>query len=156
MADETERQEPGARVDPAAFALALGQAGTLDPRAAAFLEKQSRLADEQIALTRLQAEELRREDSLRHRALRMHHASDTIKLAFEVVMVLIVLVLAAGIGAAIWSASRADGLVIDAFQVPQAMAAQGLTGQVVASKLLDRLAVMQNATRSSRRIQLRP
>jgi hypothetical protein len=150
VTDETERRDNSARADPAAFAVALGQTGTLDPRAAAFLEKQSRLADEQIALTRLQAEELRREESLRHRALHMHHASDAIKLAFEIVMAVIVFAVAVGIGAAIWSASRADGLVIDAFQVPQSMAAQGLSGQVVASKLLDRLAAMQNAARSSR------
>ena len=38
---------------------------------------------EQAALTRLQAEDLRREDRLRHWSLRVHHVSDAMKLAFE-------------------------------------------------------------------------
>ena len=45
---------------------------------------------------------------------------------------------------------HADGLVIDAFTVPPAMADKGLTGQVVASKLLDRLTILQSETASSR------
>ena len=62
----------------------------------------------------------------------------------------IVIAIAIGFGVEIWAAMHADGLVIDAFNVPPAMADKGLTGQVVASKLLDRLTILQNETVSSR------
>jgi hypothetical protein len=45
------------------------------------------------------------------------------------------LVLAAAVGRLVWDASRADGLVIEAFSVPPALAADGLTGEVVAAQL---------------------
>jgi tetratricopeptide (TPR) repeat protein len=147
----------GGSVDPAAVALALGRSGTLDPRAAAFLEKQGRLSDEQIKVAgaqelvlRLQAEDLRREDKLRHWSLRVRHVSDVLKVAFEIAVAFIVLSIAAGIGAAIWTASQDDGLVIEPFLVPPDMAASGLSGQVVAGQLLDKLVQMQTATSSNR------
>ncbi len=150
MTEETGGQGPrtagGENVDPAAIALALGSPGPLDPRAAAFLEKQGRLADEQIVLTRLQADDLRREDKLRHWSLRVHHVSDVLKLGFELAAAAVVTAIAIIIGAAVWSAARDDGLVIEAFNVPADMAAQGLTGQVVATQLQDRLAWMQAHT----------
>ena len=46
----------------------------------------------------------------------------------------------------IWSAYGSGGLVIEPFSVPSDLAARGLTGQVVASKLLDRLVAMQQQT----------
>ena len=161
MAEETEGQEHGAvgsgGVDPAAMAMALGQTGTLDPRAAAFLEQQGRLSDEQTKVAReqaqvlrLQAEELRREDKLRHWSLRVHHISDVMKLAFELSIALILLAIVAAIGAAIWSAANDDGLVIEAFSVPPDMGARGLTGQVIATQLQDKLVAMQAATDSAR------
>jgi tetratricopeptide (TPR) repeat protein len=144
-------------VDPAALALALGHSGTLDPRAAAFLEKQGRLSDEQIKVAgaqelvlRLQAEDLKREDRLRHWSLRVRHVSDVLKVAFEIAIAFIVLSVATGIGAAIWTASHDDGLVIESFSVPPDMAARGLSGEVVAGQLLDKLVQMQAATGSNR------
>jgi tetratricopeptide (TPR) repeat protein len=134
----------------AAIALALGQSGSLDPRAAAFLEKQGRLADEQTVLAGLQAEDLRREDSLRHWSLRVRHVSDVMKLAFELSLAFILVALAVGIGTALWSAAHDNGLVIEAFSVPPDMAQKGLTGQVVATQVLDRLSAMQAQTDSVR------
>ena len=58
---------------------------------------------------------------------------------------------AAALSAIVWQASQEQGLVIDAFSVPPALAADGLTGQVVATRLLDRLQAMQQATGSERR-----
>lgn len=147
----------GPGVDPAAMAFALGASGTLDPRAATFLEKQGRLTDEQINVARaqelvlrLQAEDLSREDKLRHWSLRVRHVSDVLKVAFEIAIAFIVLSIAAGIGAAIWTASQDDGLVIKSFSVPPDLAARGLSGQVVASQLLDKLVQLQAATSSNR------
>ncbi|MEI9932466.1 MAG: hypothetical protein WDM89_18495 [Rhizomicrobium sp.] len=59
------------------------------------------------------------------------------------------LAIAVFVGAAIWNAAHDDGLVIEAFQVPPDMTARGLTGQTVASQLLDKLS-------RSRRRRTRP
>jgi hypothetical protein len=50
----------------------------------------------------------------------------------------------------VWDAAHANGLLIEPFTVPPDLAARGLTGQVVASQLLDKLTAMQNATQSYR------
>lgn len=126
-----------------AGALAAGADPASRARADAFLEEQTRL-------TRLQIEDMRAENRLRHWSLRVRHVSDVMKLAFELAVAFIVLAIAAGLGTAIWQAAHADGLVIESFNVPPDMTAKGLTGQVVANKLLDRLADLQDATQSSR------
>jgi tetratricopeptide (TPR) repeat protein len=112
-------------------------------KADAFVDKQNELAD-------LQIEDLKRENRVRHWSLRVRHISDVLKLGFEMAVAFIVIAIAVGFGFEIWAAMHADGLVIDAFTVPPSMADKGLTGQVVASKLLDRLAVLQSETQSSR------
>jgi tetratricopeptide (TPR) repeat protein len=112
-------------------------------KADAFVDKQNELAD-------LQIEDLKRENRVRHWSLRVRHVSDVLKLGFEMAVAFIVIAIAIGFGFEIWAAMHADGLVIDAFTVPPAMTDKGLTGQVVASKLLDRLTILQNETLSSR------
>ncbi len=115
------------------------------------------ICDEQIAVSRAQAEvlhlqahELKHELSLRHWSLRMHHISDVMKVTFEVAAALTALGVIAIVAAAIWSAAHDDGAVIEAFKVPPDMAQKGLTGDVVASQLLDRLTDMQARTDSIR------
>ena len=60
------------------------------------------------------------------------------------------LALAAALAALIWQASQARGIVVEAFSVPPDLATRGMTGEVVASQLLDRLSAMQAKTRSGR------
>jgi Tfp pilus assembly protein PilF len=61
-----------------------------------------------------------------------------------------------GIGAAtgvclmVWDAAHSNGLLIEPFSVPPDMAQKGLTGQVIASQVQDRLTEMQAATLSFR------
>ena len=93
---------------------------------------------------------LRREDSLRLWSLRVHHVSGVMKLAFELALAFILVAVAAGIGGMIWAAIHDRGLVIEAFSVPPDLAGRGLTGEVVAAKLLDRLSALQAATVSNR------
>ena len=119
-------------------------------RANAFLDKQKDLATEQEKLVRLQTEELRRELKLHHWSARFHHISSILKLAFELALALLVLGLSALIAGAVWSAAHDHGAVIEAFSVPPDLASRGLTGEVVAAKVLDRLTAMQTATNSSR------
>ncbi|HEY5047602.1 MAG TPA: hypothetical protein VII49_06245 [Rhizomicrobium sp.] len=131
--------EPGKREEPNPFAaaLAIGDGVALDPRAAAFLEKQSRLAD-------LQIEDIERENRLRHWSLRFGNVSAVMKLAFEIALAFVMLAIAALIALAIWNGAHDDGLVIEAFNVPSDMAAKGLTGQVIATQVQDRIAFIQS------------
>jgi tetratricopeptide (TPR) repeat protein len=54
------------------------------------------------------------------------------------------------IGAMVWQAAHTDGIVLEPFASPPAMAEKGLTGAVVAGQLLDRLKTMEADTQTSR------
>jgi tetratricopeptide (TPR) repeat protein len=146
----TDESQSNARPDAPSTAglAALGAASRT--KADAFLDEQIVLTKEQAVLARLQAEELRREDRLRHWSLRVHHVSDVLKLAFELALAAIFTAVVLVIAGAVWSASHEDGLVIEAFSVPPDLANSGLTGQAVAAKLQDKLSAMQAATGSAR------
>jgi tetratricopeptide (TPR) repeat protein len=141
LADEPEFEDStGPRGGDLAARLAISDASE---EAREYLRKQSRLAD-------LQIEDMARENAIRHWSLRVRHVSDVMKLGFELALAFIAIAVAVGLGVEIWAAAHADGLVIEAFNVPPAMAEKGLTGQVMASKLLDQLTVLQNETISTR------
>ena len=146
MSEEMEAGESvaasAAGTAPAAVALAL--AGASRDRADTFLEEQTRLA-------RLQAEELSHELDVRRWVLWVRHLSGLLKLTFEVGLAVVALGVACFVAAAVWNAARAEGLVIEPFSVPPDLVARGVTGQVVASQMLDQLTLMQNSTRSARR-----
>jgi len=108
------------------------------------------LLDGQIALNRLQIEDIKREDKVRHWSLRVHHVSDVMKLAFEFAAAFIVLAAAMFLGGAIWTAAHDNSLVIDAFDAPPDLAARGLTGNVIAGRIDDRLSAMEQQTDSIR------
>ena len=142
VAEDTdlERGGPaGGGVDPAAIALALGQSGTLDPRAAAFLEKQSRLAD-------LQIENLQKQDEFELSHLRFRRFSDYGKFALELAAGLVVLLLVCGLATMVWSATQDRDLIVDAFSVPPDLAQSGMTGSVLAARVLDRFGEMDSST----------
>ncbi|MBS0277121.1 MAG: hypothetical protein JSR81_05840 [Proteobacteria bacterium] len=141
MADDTIESEDAAGPANAALFAALAHASR--EKADAYLEEQTRL-------TRLQAEDLEREDRVRHWSLVVHHSSEVLKLSMELAAAFIFISIVVAICAAVWMAAHDDSLVIDAFRVPPDMAAKGLTGDVVASQLLDRLTTMQAETDSSR------
>lgn len=66
-----------------------------------------------------------------------------IKAVRDGALMLTVIALAVGAGWFVWSASRANGIVLEAFSVPPAMAEAGFTGEVVAGNLRDRIRTMQ-------------
>jgi len=134
-----------------ATAFALGSASRA--KADAYLDEQMTVARAQTDVLHLQAHELKHELRLRHWSLRVRHISDVMKLAFEIAVAFIVLAVATAIGFEFWDAAHDNGLVIEAFQVPPDMAAKGLTGQVVASQLLDKLSSLQQETQSARPAQ---
>jgi tetratricopeptide (TPR) repeat protein len=60
------------------------------------------------------------------------------------------LAVAGGAGWVVREASRADGLRVEPFSVPPDLAANGLTGQVVAARMIDRLSELQAQTNTGR------
>ena len=50
----------------------------------------------------------------------------------------------------LWTASRSNSLVIEPFEVPPGLAQRGITGKVVAARVLDQLADLQRKTESMR------
>jgi len=149
MAEERTETESGGTPPSAAAAFAALAYASRD-KADAFLDEQTRLAREQAEVARLQADDLRREDSLRHWSLRVRHVGDVVKVMFEVALALLVVAAVASLAAIVWNAAHDDTLVIEAFSVPPDLAARGLTGQAIAAQLQDQLGSMQNATDSSR------
>ncbi len=88
---------------------------------------------------------------LKHaRLLDRQAANETVSLALKVLTGLVGLLLTLGLASMVWSASQERGLVIEPFSVPPDFAQRGVTGQVVASRLLDRLSEMGEKTVSSR------
>jgi len=129
-----------------AMSMALG-AMAQNERVAAKAEE---FLEEQTAVLRLQKEQMQEEADIHRWSLRIRHFSDVMKVAFELSVAFIVVAIAVGIGAAIWNAASDKGVVIEAFSVPPDMTSKGLTGEVVAAKLLDRLSALQAQTNSNR------
>ena len=88
---------------------------------------------------------------LKHaRLLDRQAANETVSLALKILTGLVGLVFALALGSMVWSASQERGLVIEPFSVPPELAQRGVTGQVIASRLLDRLSEMGEQTVSAR------
>jgi tetratricopeptide (TPR) repeat protein len=134
--------EDAAETSGAAVALALDGASArpeLSEAIAAFLKEQRKLMEEQ-------REQLR--DQVKR--MRLGIVDQRFSIALKAMTALIGSAVAGVLALMIWSAAGSSGLVIEPFSVPPDLAARGLTGQVVASKLLDRLVLMQQQTDSQR------
>ena len=99
----------------------------------------------------LQAEEMRAEEPYKLSHLRLRRFSDYAKSAFEFSAGLLALALVAGIAFMVWYAAHSDGLVLESFAVPPELAAKGNSGEVLATRLLDKLSQGQNSTPSQTR-----
>ena len=143
-----EPLEPTDQAGPAAVAIALGQAlpgagSVAAEEAAAFLRDQRRLIN-------LQAEHLHEQRQLVLAHLRVRRWKDRLSLLLQALgiavgaAILLILIVAA------WRAHADRSLVIDVFSVPPELAQDGLTGEVVAARFLDKLQALQTATESDR------
>ena len=133
MSGQAERIET---TDALEIALTQGH-GSAEARA--LLEKHSRLIDAQETLARA---------DLRHRGWQI--ISERVGAVLKALTALAGILILAGIASFLWSASRASGMVVDAFSVPPSMDSQGLTGAVVAGQLLDKVSAMEASTESAR------
>jgi tetratricopeptide (TPR) repeat protein len=147
MADEAESAGAapgqGPRSDPAAIGLALNHSSA---EAREYLRKQSVLADKQVRLADLQIDTLEKKDEFELSHLRFRRFSDYARFALEIAGFLVVLLIVCGLGTMVWNASRDRDLVVDAFSVPGDFAQSGMTGTVLAGRVLDRFGQMQADT----------
>jgi hypothetical protein len=104
----------------------------------------------QAALADIQTEEIRHEWHMRSGSVRMRYYSDILRFAFNISLAFLGLAVAAIVGGLVWTAANENGLVVEAFAVPPDMTAHGLSGQAVASQLLDRILDLEEASASTR------
>jgi len=114
-----------------------------DPKLDHFLDQQSRL-------TELQTEHLHEQRELMLSRLRLGRWKDRVTLALQLMTAVVGLAIAMAVGAMAWQAHEDHGLSIAPFSVPPDLVARGLTGQVVAARVLDRLSQLQAETVSAR------
>lgn len=82
--------------------------------------------------------------------IRTRQVGERVRAALWAVLAIAAAAILVLIGAMLVQASRTDALVVQSFRVPPSMQAKGLTGEVVATQLLDELAKMQEQSESTR------
>jgi tetratricopeptide (TPR) repeat protein len=127
-----------------AIGMRKGRAGDRpDPKFDAFLERQTRLLD-------LQTEHLHEQREVILARLQLGRWKDRVSLALQAGTALIGLVAIGAVGIMAWQAHEDHGVAIAAFSVPPDFAQKGLTGQVIASQVLDQLSDFQAKTVTGR------
>jgi tetratricopeptide (TPR) repeat protein len=133
-------------VDPTAAALA-AEASKGDPelaqKASAYFVKQSRLVE-------IQTEHLHEQRAVNLQLLKLKHFDERLRVALRLFVILVATVIGIGALIMIRDAIADHGLVVEAFSVPPDMVRDGLTGEVVATRFMDKLQAMQTATVSDR------
>ena len=144
MADDIDdSMARGGGSDPLAIHIAAAASGPAAEEARVYLREHADLA-------RLQKQNLSEQNAFELSHLRWRRFNDQMRGALQLLIFAIVAAIVIALFAVVWDASEANGLIIESFSVPPDMAAQGITGQVVADKLLDQLNALQRATTSSR------
>lgn len=115
----------------------------LEARTAAYL-------DEQTRLLKLQAGHLRQQHVLDLSHLRHRRWTDRLGLGLQVLAMAAGLAVAGLVGLAGWDAAHDRDLVIQPFSAAPELVARGVTGEVLATHMLDRLAALQDETDSLR------
>ena len=144
-AEEVEARRRSAKLDPIAAAALLqasAKGSKLNPTLAAYLEEQTKLA-------RLEAHHFDEERELAIGAAKRKRLSDQIRIAFQLLLALIVTAIGVGLVVMVHDAFTSQSVVIEPFAAPPALAARGLSGQVVGAGVLDRLTQLQTSTRGS-------
>jgi tetratricopeptide (TPR) repeat protein len=152
--EQPETEAPKALAGAEAFAAAIAAiASRQDPAVArkteAFLDKQARLLD--VQTQHLEDEHALRLNHLAHQShlLLGQRLSQAIRLSFQVVIALVVIVIGIGIAVMLHDAFSSHSVVIDSFNAPAGLVSRGVTGTVVASEVLNELTQLQQATRSN-------
>ena len=133
MAEEAGPSELGQGADPVAVGAALSRSSpAVDSELIAYLHDQRHHMHEQLKQIHLDIWE--------------KWLGVFLRLATSVVGV----AAAVGAGLLVWGAAHSNGLRVEPFSVPPDLAARGLTGQVVAARIIDRLTQLQFQTNTAR------
>jgi tetratricopeptide (TPR) repeat protein len=98
-----------------------------------------RVLEEQADLLRAQRVELR-----------MRHVGETVRAALWAILAIAAFAIIALIAAVVVRAAKSDALIVQSFRVPPPLEAKGMSGEVVATQVLDKLAEMQSTSESAR------
>jgi tetratricopeptide (TPR) repeat protein len=120
-----------------AAALAIALDGASRAKADAFL-------DEQTAFIRMQTEHLHEQRELLLSHLRWRRYSDWMRVGGQSMLVLVGALVFVMLCAALWKASQANGLVVEAFTVPPDFVQRGIAGDVVAADVTERLSAVRH------------
>jgi len=133
-------------VDPTAAALAAESAKCnpeLANKVSAYFVKQTRLVE-------IQTEHLHEQRVVSLQLLRLKRFDEKLRVALRLFVILVATVLGVAGLIMIRDAIADHGLVVEAFSVPPDMLRDGLNGEVVATRFMDKLQAMQTATMSDR------
>jgi hypothetical protein len=149
LGEESENAEAQAGLaapDSVAVAVAMDAAKS-NPNVAAgvlaYLGKQSQLVD-------LQLKHFDEERRLAIAAAKRKRLSDRLRIALQMFVALLALAGVSVVVALFWDAFTDNGIKINAFTVPTDLAEKGLTGEVVANQIVDRIAEMDRETTTLR------
>jgi tetratricopeptide (TPR) repeat protein len=147
MADENTGQAPADGSTGTAPEVAWSTLGAASrTKADAFIDEQTRLAGKQAIIADLQIDTLQKKDEFELSHLRFRQFSDWARFALEIAAFLVVLLVICGLGTMLWNAAEDRDLVVDAISVPPDIAQSGMTGSVLAGRLLDSFGAMQAST----------
>ncbi len=135
MADEPDDAPAGIQRTGAA-AETLAFSGVSQAKADAYLEEQTRLA-------KLQSQNLVEQNAFELSHLRWRSFNDQMRGALQIMLVAVGALIVVLIGAAMWNASEADGLVVEAFSVPPDFVQRGQGGDVVAGDLIGKIGAVR-------------
>ncbi len=134
------REKSPVTPDPIEIAMVAAASGKPLPDAARnVLEKHARLIDRQAELAQAQCAELK-----------LRRVGEGVRAALWGILAILALAVVGLLAAVVIRASRSDALIVQSFRVPPALIAKGLTGEVVATQVLDKLAELQEGTESVR------
>jgi len=135
MTDDSDDISSAASGDPLAAQVAM--AGPHGADARAYLREQTELA-------KLQKLNLLEQNAFELSHLRWRRFNDQMKGALQIMAVALGASVVIGIGVAMWNASQADGIVVESFTAPPDFSANGISGDVVAGDITNKIAVIRD------------
>lgn len=143
LAEAIAFQEAPRETDPRPSHGAKGRRAPEPGEAQKFLAKQSRMLD-------IQMEHLHEQRVLVLSHLRLRRANEALRVTFQALTIAVGVAAVAIIAILAIEAHDARALIVEPFRVPPMLAQRGMDGTVLASRLLDKLREIQNATDSAR------
>ncbi|HEX2791584.1 MAG TPA: tetratricopeptide repeat protein [Steroidobacteraceae bacterium] len=152
--DSPEVEAPEAAAGAEAFAAAVAAiASRQDPEVA---KKTGIFLEHQSELLKIQARYLQDEHPVRlailhgqKREARLRRHGIRIRIAFQLFAATVAALIGAGVLLLLYDAFSSRSVIVEPFHAPPVLAANGIDGTVIAARLLDEFARLQNATRST-------